>query len=145
MLAAASAVCCPGPSYGGETSTTSAPTRSILRNARRKASASVVERPPTSGVPVPGANAGSRTSTSKERKTGRLPTRVDTSPAKLPGPSVRSCSHGRTAKPPGPGGPCLPAGEAPEAHPARRLVALGRVERAAQARLHRHGRLDQLL
>ena len=46
----------------------------IPRSARRNASASAVEKPPTSGVPVPGAKAGSRKSMSNETKTGRAPT-----------------------------------------------------------------------
>src|SRR4051812_9214897 len=69
-FAAASAVMLPALSYGGETSTTSQPTRSIPRSERSKASASAVENPPTSGVPVPGAKAGSRKSMSNDRKTG---------------------------------------------------------------------------
>src|SRR3954465_8332066 len=69
-FAPASAVMHPALSYGGETSTTSQPTRSIPRSARRNASASAVEKPPTSGVPVPGAKAGSRKSMSNDRKTG---------------------------------------------------------------------------
>ena len=63
----------PGPSYGGDTSTTSQPTRSMPRSARTNASASAVEKPPTSGVPVPGANAGSRKSMSNDTKTGLSP------------------------------------------------------------------------
>ena len=69
----------PGPSYGGETSTTSQPASLIPRSARRNASASAVEKPPTSGVPVPGANAGSRKSMSNETNTGRAPTLPSTS------------------------------------------------------------------
>ena len=38
-----------------------------------------VEKPATSGVPVPGAKAGSRKSTSNERNTGRSPTLSRTS------------------------------------------------------------------
>jgi len=80
------------PVKGGETSTTSAPARRIPRSARRKASASAVEKPATSGVPVPGANAGSRKSMSKERKTGRWPTRSRTTRPYSAGPSARSSS-----------------------------------------------------
>jgi len=54
-------------SYSGATSTTSPPTKFRLFMPRNIASASRVVRPPTSGVPVPGAKAGSIESTSKER------------------------------------------------------------------------------
>src|SRR5262249_36119987 len=66
-LAASSAVICPGPSYGGETSTTSAPTMFRPASARTSTSASYDVSPPTSGVPVAGANAGSTASMSHDR------------------------------------------------------------------------------
>src|SRR5204863_9785210 len=65
-LAASSDVTWPGPSYGGETSTTSAPTRFIPASPRNRASASYEVSPPTSGVPVAGAYAGSTASISNE-------------------------------------------------------------------------------
>ena len=55
--------------------------------------------PPASGVPVPGANAGSRTSTSNERKSGPSPTRARTRAPYSSGLSVTSSSHGITSKP----------------------------------------------
>src|SRR5262249_38635475 len=61
MLAAASAVMLP-VSNGSDTSTRSNPLKSIPVRPRRIANASRVEGPPTSGVPVPGAKAGSRKS-----------------------------------------------------------------------------------
>ena len=45
-------------SYCGATSTTSPPTKSIPFRPRRSSSTSRGVRPPTSGVPVPGAKAG---------------------------------------------------------------------------------------
>src|SRR5205085_5484164 len=57
-LAASSAVGWPGPSYGGATSTTSAPTRWSPVRARTKPIASPEVGPATSGVPVPGVYAG---------------------------------------------------------------------------------------
>src|SRR5206468_12241862 len=54
-FAASSAVIWPGPSYGGDTSTTSAPTRESPWRARTRLSASYDVSPPTSGVPVAGA------------------------------------------------------------------------------------------
>src|SRR5207342_2338105 len=78
MFAAATAVCWPGPSYGGLTSTTSYPENESPPSARTNPSASRVLSPPASGVPVPGAKAGSRTSTSKEKKSGPSPTRLRT-------------------------------------------------------------------
>ena len=89
-------------------------------SARRKASASAVVSPPTSGVPVPGANAGSRKSTSNVRNTGRCPARARTRLAKL---RARACAAGRRQE--------------GEAERARRGEVLGAVERAAQAGLHR--------
>ena len=77
-FAAASAVGCPVPSYAGATSTTSQPARLIPRKDRRNATASAVEKPAISGVPVPGAKAGSRKSMSKDMKTGRSPTLLRT-------------------------------------------------------------------
>src|SRR5690348_18127377 len=54
-------------SNGGETSTTSKPTRVESPVAlRRSSSACRVESPPAEGISVPGANAGSRTSMSNE-------------------------------------------------------------------------------
>ena len=56
-FAAASAVGCPGPSYGGETSTTSAPARRIPRSARDDATAARLwaEAERLTGVTVPAA------------------------------------------------------------------------------------------
>lgn len=54
-------------SYCGATSTTSPPTRSTPFSPRRSSSTSRVVSPPTYGVPVPGAKAGSTLSTSKDR------------------------------------------------------------------------------
>ena len=53
-------------SYAGATSTMSAPTRFSALKDRRIASSSRLSSPPDSGVPVPGANAGSSTSMSTE-------------------------------------------------------------------------------
>ena len=58
------AVSVPG-SNDGATSTRSPPTKSIPRRARNSRSASRAVMPPASGVPVPGASAGSRLSMSK--------------------------------------------------------------------------------
>src|SRR5215471_7833215 len=63
-LAATNAVL-PLESKGGETSTISAPTRLMLFNPRNSEFTSRGRRPPNSGVPVPGAKAGSMQSTSK--------------------------------------------------------------------------------
>src|ERR1700733_5348738 len=52
-------------SYWGAISTTSPPTTSRPRQPLRIAKASTELKPPTSGVPVPGAKAGSRPSMSK--------------------------------------------------------------------------------
>src|SRR5512147_2884711 len=52
-------------SKGGETSTTSPPIRLRPCSPRTTSCASRVVMPPISGVPVPGANTGSRPSTSK--------------------------------------------------------------------------------
>ena len=46
---------------------TSKPTKSIGASVRNIISASRLVRPPATGVPVPGAKAGSRLSMSKER------------------------------------------------------------------------------
>ena len=54
-------------SYCGATSTRSPPTMSMPFSPRRIACASRVVSPPISGVPVPGAKAGSSASMSKER------------------------------------------------------------------------------
>ena len=54
-------------SYCGATSTTSPETMSSPTSPRKSSSASRVVKPPISGVPVPGAKAGSRLSTSKVR------------------------------------------------------------------------------
>jgi len=72
MVAPTSAVF-PEGSNGGDTSTTSPPIRSRPRRPRTNACASIVVIPPTSGVPVPGANAGSRQSISKEMYVGPSP------------------------------------------------------------------------
>src|SRR5215203_2543709 len=53
-------------SYGGETSTMSAPTTLTPTRARSVCNSSRLVSPPASGVPVPGAWAGSRTSMSTE-------------------------------------------------------------------------------
>ncbi len=57
----------PDWSKGGATSTTSAPMMFSPRIPRTMRCASRGVRPPISGVPVPGAKAGSRQSTSKVR------------------------------------------------------------------------------
>ena len=54
-------------SYAGETSTTSADTRFKPDNPLKTFTISLVVIPAISGVPVPGAKAGSRTSISIER------------------------------------------------------------------------------
>src|SRR5207237_5672878 len=66
-FAASSEVIWPGPSYGGETSTTSAPTSDWPTSARTSVSASYDVRPPTSGVPAAGADAGPTASMSNEQ------------------------------------------------------------------------------
>src|SRR5206468_9759057 len=98
-VAPASAVTEPGPSYGGETSTTSQPSSRIPRRLRTNASASAVEKPPTSGVPVPGANAGSRKSMSNDMNTGRSPTFERTRSPYRAAPRSRSSSDDSTVKP----------------------------------------------
>ena len=55
-----------GASYWGATSTTSPPTTWSPRTPRSSSSTSRGVRPPTSGVPVPGAKPGSTLSTSKD-------------------------------------------------------------------------------
>src|SRR5580765_5307160 len=77
-FAPSSAVTWPALSYGGETSTTSKPLKRSPASERMKASASCGKRPATSGVPVPGANAGSSTSMSKLKNAGPSPTRSRT-------------------------------------------------------------------
>src|SRR5208283_701730 len=59
-------------SYCGETSTRSQPTKFNPASARTKSRICTLEKPPTCGVPVPGANAGSTTSISKLRYTLRF-------------------------------------------------------------------------
>ena len=54
-------------SNGGDTSTTSIPTRFAGPMPRTIASACAELKPPATGVPVPGAQAGSRQSISKVR------------------------------------------------------------------------------
>ena len=54
-------------SKGGDTSTRSIPTRSRAPRPRTSSSACQLASPPGTGVPVPGAKAGSRPSMSKER------------------------------------------------------------------------------
>src|SRR5262249_46753209 len=72
---ATSAVMSAEPIGVGSTSTTSPPTSSVREAISRTAqSRSTDVIPPGSGVPVPGANAGSSTSTSTVRKTGPAPT-----------------------------------------------------------------------
>ncbi len=80
-------------SYGGETSTTSNARKSIPVSARRYASACELVGPPTSGVPVPGANAGSTKSTSKDRNAGASPTRARTRSPYCCGVSVSSSAQ----------------------------------------------------
>ena len=55
--------------------------------------------PAGSGVPVPGAYAGSRTSMSKERKSGPSPARARARAPYASGESATSSSHGITSKP----------------------------------------------
>ena len=55
----------PVGSNGGETSTTSPPTILIPAKSRRMIAACDDDNPPQTGVPVPGAKAGSRQSISK--------------------------------------------------------------------------------
>ncbi len=62
-------------SYAGATSTTSAETRLQEARPRRISSSSREVMPPASGVPVPGAWAGSRQSMSMEMYSGRSPMR----------------------------------------------------------------------
>src|SRR4029077_9085322 len=69
-FAAGTPVMAPGPSEGGETSTMSPAASSSPRRPRTRPRASYEVRPPASGVPVPGAYAGSAASTSNEQKTG---------------------------------------------------------------------------
>ena len=52
-------------SYGGDTSTRSIPTKLISSNDLMNSKAYQVATPPQTGVPVPGAKAGSRKSISK--------------------------------------------------------------------------------
>ena len=75
IRSATSAVMSREPIRSGSTSTTSAPASWTLAPISRHAhsrSAEVI--PPGSGVPVPGAKAGSSTSMSTLRKTGPAPT-----------------------------------------------------------------------
>src|SRR5437899_12566834 len=58
-LAARSEVIWPGPSYGGDTSTRSQPTSGSPWRLLTSTSASQELSPPTSGLPVAGASAGS--------------------------------------------------------------------------------------
>src|SRR5215211_520312 len=75
ILSAASALMSADPTPVGITSTISAPiTSSCVATCRTAQSSSAVVIPPGSGVPVPGAKAGSRTSMSTVRKTGPAPT-----------------------------------------------------------------------
>ena len=67
IIVAPTSAVIPEGSKGGETSTTSAPMISRPSSPLRRICASKVENPPTSGVPVPGAYAGSRPSISKVR------------------------------------------------------------------------------
>ena len=57
----------PVGSSAGSTSTTSAPTRLTPANRRSRPKASAELKPPQTGVPVPGAKAGSMQSMSNER------------------------------------------------------------------------------
>ena len=74
IFAARYAVVSPAVSYAGRTSTISNPMklRSLIFLTRSSDSYDV--NPPTSGVPVPGAYAGSTKSISKVRKHGVSPT-----------------------------------------------------------------------
>src|SRR5215203_1255181 len=74
ILSAASAVMSAEPTSVGTTSTMSVPTtssRMATSHTAQSSSAAVI--PPGSGVPVPGAKAGSSTSMSTVRKTGPVP------------------------------------------------------------------------
>jgi hypothetical protein len=73
MLAATRGVF-PVGSHGGDVHTKSAPTKRRPRRPLRMIWASSVVRPPSSGEPVPMANAGSRASTSKVMYVGPSPT-----------------------------------------------------------------------
>src|SRR5262249_33248568 len=66
-LAPSSAVICPGPSYGRARSTMCAPTTHSPGTASTSRGAASDVSPPTSGVPVPGGNAGSTASMSNEQ------------------------------------------------------------------------------
>ena len=82
----------PGGIERGLTSTQSKPRKSSPASDRRNVNASRLVGPPTSGVPVPGANAGSTKSTSNERKHGPIPTRSRTRIENSAGPSAASSS-----------------------------------------------------
>jgi hypothetical protein len=84
----------PAGSKDGATSTQSNARKSIPVSARRYASASPLVGPPTSGVPVPGANAGSTKSMSNDRNAGASPTRARTRLPYSSGVSVRRRDHG---------------------------------------------------
>src|SRR5258705_8378304 len=84
-FAASRAVIWPGPSKSGATSTTSPPTRGRPARPRTSCCASWLVRPPTSRVPVPGANAGSTPSMSNvmydgPRRTRRISSTVHAMP-----------------------------------------------------------------
>lgn len=96
--AAAWAVICPW-SKAGNTSTTSPPTQFTSLNARRYCKPICVDGPPTSGVPVPGAYAGSKKSTSNERKVGFWPTMRRTAAPSTRGLREPRSEVGRTLKP----------------------------------------------
>ena len=66
MIVAPFSAVIPPRSNGGETSTMSAPAISSPASRRTMPCASRMLRPPASGVPVPGAKAGSSESMSKE-------------------------------------------------------------------------------
>ena len=61
-------------SYAGETSTTSAETKFNPDNPLKTFTISLVVIPAISGVPVPGAKAGSKTSISIDKYNGLSPT-----------------------------------------------------------------------
>ena len=75
------------------------PVNRMPASARTSASASRGSSPATSGVPVPGANAGSITSMSKLKNAGASPTRSRTRRAYSAGSIARSSSSATTSKP----------------------------------------------
>ena len=80
----------PGELYMAATSTQSAPTILKPLSARRHDIASPDVTPPISGVPVPGANAGSTKSTSNETNAGWSRTRSFTTCANSSGEELEA-------------------------------------------------------